>query len=121
MTSEIFADLFKEVNKNMNKKEKKKIIHFNNNCKAHRIIPEIKVVKVAFFLPNSTPKLQLLDQGLIRNFKVSEGNNEDHKFIDKKEETMPLKNFDSIRIADEALVSNKTPHINSHHTLLIYF
>ena len=51
MTSEILADWLKEINNNLFEK-KKKIIHFIDNCKAHGIIPEMKVVKVVFLPPN---------------------------------------------------------------------
>jgi len=46
-------------------KQKRKIILFVDNCPVHpRDIPTTNI-KLVFFLPNTTSKLQLLDQGII--------------------------------------------------------
>lgn len=44
---------------------------FIDNCTAHNIIPaSLQCVKVLFLPPNTTSKLQPLDQGIIRNLKT---------------------------------------------------
>ncbi|XP_054283402.1 tigger transposable element-derived protein 6-like [Macrosteles quadrilineatus] len=53
------------------KKKNRKILLFIDNCSAHKDIPPLKNVKVQFLPPNTTSKLQPLDQGIIKNFKVN--------------------------------------------------
>ncbi|GBO14136.1 Tigger transposable element-derived protein 6 [Araneus ventricosus] len=69
MTSEFFSEWLKQTNKKMCK-EKKKIVLFIDNYMAHSLIPQMNAVKVVFLPPNTTSKLQPLDQGIIRSFKV---------------------------------------------------
>ncbi|GFV02898.1 tigger transposable element-derived protein 6, partial [Trichonephila clavipes] len=40
------------------------------NCTVHNYAPALSNVKLEFFPPNSTSKLQSLDQGIIHNFKT---------------------------------------------------
>lgn len=51
-------------------KKKRNILLFIDNCTAHNIIPNMESVSVIFLPPNTTSKLQPLDQGIIKNFKV---------------------------------------------------
>lgn len=69
MTSKLFEDWLKNLNKKM-KKEKRKIVLFIDNCPAHSTIPKMENVKIEFLPPNTTSKLQPLDQGIIQSFKV---------------------------------------------------
>lgn len=69
MNAELFADWLLKLDKQMGK-GKQKIILFIDNCSAHNTIPELKWVKVQFLPANTTSKLQPLDQGIIKNFKV---------------------------------------------------
>ncbi|XP_046667060.1 tigger transposable element-derived protein 4-like [Homalodisca vitripennis] len=69
MNAELFADWLLKLDKQMGK-GKRKIILFIDNCSAHNTIPELKWVKVQFLPANTTSKLQPLDQGIIKNFKV---------------------------------------------------
>lgn len=50
---------------------KRKIILFIDNCPAHLkdIQQKLKSIKLAFYPPNMTSKLQLLEQGIIQNVK----------------------------------------------------
>ncbi|CAG9563419.1 unnamed protein product [Danaus chrysippus] len=68
MTAEIFKGWLIKVDKKMIM-EKRKILLLIDNCTAHNIIPPLKAVNVKFFPPNTTSKLQPLDQGIIKKFK----------------------------------------------------
>jgi len=69
MTAELFTNWLIQLDKRM-KKEKRKIILFIDNCTAHSNIPSLQSIKVQFLSPNTTSKLQPLDQGIIKNFKI---------------------------------------------------
>lgn len=69
MTALLFSEWLLSLNQAM-KEEKRKILLFIDNCAAHNEIPELSNVKVEFLPPNTTSKLQPLDQGIIKNFKV---------------------------------------------------
>lgn len=43
---------------------------FIDNCTPHTDLPSLKNVKIHFLPANTTSKLQPLDQGIIKNFKV---------------------------------------------------
>ncbi|GBM48751.1 Tigger transposable element-derived protein 6 [Araneus ventricosus] len=51
-------------------KRKRRILLFIDNCKAHFNFTALKNITVKFLPPNKTSKLQPLDQGIIRSFKV---------------------------------------------------
>uniref|UniRef100_A0A8C4S6C2 HTH psq-type domain-containing protein n=1 Tax=Erpetoichthys calabaricus TaxID=27687 RepID=A0A8C4S6C2_ERPCA len=69
MTSDLFSKWLKKVDAAMVQK-KRRIILFINNCTAHNHIPVMKAVTITFLPPNTTSKLQPLDQGIINNFKL---------------------------------------------------
>ncbi|GFT48366.1 tigger transposable element-derived protein 6 [Trichonephila clavipes] len=52
------------------KREKRAILLFLDNCTVHNNAPPLSNVKLQFFPPNSTSKLQPLDLGIIHNFKT---------------------------------------------------
>ena len=52
------------------KNKNRKILLFIDNCTAHNDIPELTNIHVEFLPANNTLKLQPLDQGIIKNFKV---------------------------------------------------
>lgn len=68
MTCDAFTVWLRNLNKEM-KKKKKKILMFIDNCSAHGDIPNLSNIQIKFLPPNSTSKLQPLDQGIIRCFK----------------------------------------------------
>ncbi|XP_039602214.1 tigger transposable element-derived protein 4-like [Polypterus senegalus] len=69
MTSQLFSKWQRKVDAAMVRK-KRKIILFINNCTAHNHITVMKGVTIKFLPPNTTSKLQPLDQGIINNFKL---------------------------------------------------
>jgi len=104
MTSQIFADWLKEINKEMAKK-KRHILLFIDNCRAHSNLPTLKNILVKFLPPNSTSKLQPLDQGIIRSFKACYRMQVVRKLVDNIEEGKPNAPIDilqSMRMADFA-------------------
>ena len=69
MTSVIFTDWLKKVNKTMAAR-KKNIILFIDNAPSHVYDIELSHVKIEAFPPNTTSHLQPMDAGIIRNFKL---------------------------------------------------
>lgn len=69
MTTELFNNWLLTVNGDM-KRQKRKILLFLDNCTVHNSPPTLSNVELYFFPPNTTSKLQPLDQGIIHNFKT---------------------------------------------------
>lgn len=69
MTTELFNNWLLTVNEDI-KRQKRKILLFLDNCTVHNSPPTLSNVKLYFFPPNTTSKLQPLDQGIIHNFKT---------------------------------------------------
>ncbi|GFS72441.1 tigger transposable element-derived protein 6 [Trichonephila clavipes] len=69
MTTELFNEWLVLLNSDM-KREKQHILLLLDNCTVHNNAPPLSSVKLQFFPPNSTSKLQPLDQGIIHNFKT---------------------------------------------------
>ncbi|GFU30145.1 tigger transposable element-derived protein 6 [Trichonephila clavipes] len=69
MTTELFNEWLVSLKSDM-KREKRRILLFVDNCTVHISAPPLSNVKLQFFPPNSTSKLQTLDQGIIHNFKT---------------------------------------------------
>ncbi|GFX10302.1 tigger transposable element-derived protein 6 [Trichonephila clavipes] len=69
MTTELFNEWLVSLNSDM-KREKQHIILFLDNCTVHNNAPPLSNGKLQFSPPNSTSKLQALDQGIIHNFKT---------------------------------------------------
>ena len=51
-------------------KEKKKVVLIIDNCPAHPMIHNLKSIELIFLPPNTTSKLQPMDQGVIRSLKA---------------------------------------------------
>lgn len=49
---------------------KEKILLSLDSCTVHEDIPKLTNIKIIFLLPNTTSKLQSLEQGIIQNFKI---------------------------------------------------
>ncbi|XP_052699761.1 tigger transposable element-derived protein 4-like [Crassostrea angulata] len=69
MTSEIFTEWVKKLEKKMLRK-KRKIALIVDKCPAHPKIAGLKAVELVFLPPNTTSKTQPMDQGIIQNLKV---------------------------------------------------
>lgn len=70
MMSILYLRWLQKVNKWMQRK-KKKILVFVDNCHSHPKIERLSNVTVVFLSPNTTSKLQPMDQGIIWNFKMN--------------------------------------------------
>lgn len=69
MTSSIFEEWLQKLDKRFHR-ENRKVLLFIDNCPAHpKITKDLKSIKLAFFPPNMTSKLQPMDQGVIKNLK----------------------------------------------------
>lgn len=68
MTASLFDEWLSNLNKIM-MKQKRKILLFIDHAPCHNADIEYSNVCVKFFPPNTTSKLQPLDQGIIKNFK----------------------------------------------------
>jgi hypothetical protein len=70
MTAQLFEDWLIQLDRHF-KNEGRKIILFVDNCTAHPqdIQKKLQSIKLTFFPPNMTAKLQPLDQGVIKNLK----------------------------------------------------
>uniref|UniRef100_H3AS26 DDE-1 domain-containing protein n=1 Tax=Latimeria chalumnae TaxID=7897 RepID=H3AS26_LATCH len=68
MTSDIFIEWVKKFDRKM-EYQKHKILLFIDNCPVHSTIATLKGTTVIFLPPNSTSKLQPMDQGIIKLFK----------------------------------------------------
>ncbi|GFW19339.1 tigger transposable element-derived protein 6 [Trichonephila clavipes] len=69
MPTEFFIEWLVSLDSDM-KREKRHILLFLDNCTVHNNAPPLSNVELQFFPPNSTSKLQALDQGIIHNFKT---------------------------------------------------
>lgn len=54
----------------MMRKQKRHILLFLDNAPVHPVDVELEHIKLKFFPPNTTSKIQPLDQGIIRSFKA---------------------------------------------------
>nr|XP_002735168.1 PREDICTED: tigger transposable element-derived protein 6-like [Saccoglossus kowalevskii] len=68
MVSDLFIEWLHKLDKKY-KRQKRKILMFVDNCPAHPAVKNLKAIKLVFLPPNTTSKLQPMDQGVIRNFK----------------------------------------------------
>lgn len=68
MTTELFNEWLVSLDTDM-KKQKRKILLFMDNCTVHNNPPPLSNIRLHYFPPNTTSKLQPLDQGIIHNFK----------------------------------------------------
>jgi hypothetical protein len=69
MTSDLFQEWLQDLNRKM-RLQRRHILLFIDNAPSHPQNASMSNVQVIFFPPNTTSKLQPLDQGIIQNFKV---------------------------------------------------
>lgn len=104
MTSAIFGEWLKKVDKSMGLKNRK-ILLFIDNCSSHKNLPSTKNVTIQFLSPHTTSKLQPLDQGIIRSFKVEYRKELVRKLINAVEDGEKLPSItvlDAMRMTDYA-------------------
>ena len=68
MTSSIFEQWIKDLDRSMTR-QKRKILLFVDNCPAHPHFQNLTSVTLLLLLPNTTSKIQPMDQSIIMNFK----------------------------------------------------
>ena len=69
MDSVLFEEWIREMDTKFTK-EKKKVALIIDNCPAHPTIDNLKSIELVFLPPNTTSKLQPMDQGVIRSLKA---------------------------------------------------
>ena len=69
MDCTIFSDWLLNLDAEMARK-KRKILMLVDNCPAHPEVPDLKAIELIFLPPNTTSKLQPMDQGVIRSLKA---------------------------------------------------
>ncbi|XP_046684859.1 tigger transposable element-derived protein 6-like [Homalodisca vitripennis] len=99
MTTELFNEWLNSLNSDM-KKQNREILLFFDNCSVHNNPPNLSNVKLHFFPPNTTSKLQPLDQGIIQNFKA-------------------FYRHEIVKIVLDGIDSNATPNISILTAMLI--
>ena len=70
MTSEIFSDWLKNLDKKITKKCCKVAMIVDNSCPAHPQIRGLRSIELVFLPRNTTSKTQPMDQGVIQSFKT---------------------------------------------------
>lgn len=68
MTSEIFTNELREWNDELHRK-KRRILLLIDNCPAHPDVKNLDCIKLVFMPPNTSSKLQPMDQGIIHSLK----------------------------------------------------
>ena len=69
MDSVLFEEWIRKMDTKFSK-EKKKVVLILDNCPAHPTIDNLKSIELIFLPPNTTSKLQPMDQGVIRSLKA---------------------------------------------------
>jgi len=104
MTSKLFSEWLVKINKQF-LQQNRKILLFLDNFSGHytennRNLTNIKII---YFPPNCTSKLQPLDAGIIANFKLRYRSNIVQKMIESLDNECPIQNI-NIKDAIEMLV-----------------
>ncbi|XP_054720508.1 tigger transposable element-derived protein 4-like [Uloborus diversus] len=105
MTSELFEEYVRKLDLSFHKKSRE-VLLFVDNCPAHPKLKNLKSIKLEFFPPNTTAKLQPADQGVIRNLKVHYRKRVIRKLINdienNKEHTSSISVLDALRMVFSA-------------------
>lgn len=88
MNGDTFGTWLTDIDKQM---KKKKILLFIDNCTAHGDIPKLTNIMINFLPPNTTSKLQPLDQGIIQSFKTNYRKEVVRQFLSDMEQNTPTK------------------------------
>lgn len=105
MTSEIFERWILKFDKTMIK-QKRKVVLFVDNCPAHpsSVSKKLVNVKLVFFPPNTTSKLQPMDQGVIKTLKMYYRKQVLKRLILALENDEPVENVINLRLCISELV-----------------
>jgi hypothetical protein len=68
MLGDVFESWLRDFDRDMDRQDRK-VLLFIDNCSAHPDISDLKAVKLVFFPPNTTSRLQPMDQGIIELMK----------------------------------------------------
>ena len=104
MDSILFEEWVREIDRRFTA-EGKKIALVVDNCPAYPSIDNLVSVDLIFFPPNTTSKLQPVDQGVIRSLKAYYKSLSVRKLIEAIEKNKPLPEFsilDAVRMLDVA-------------------
>ena len=104
MGSILFEEWVREVDRPITK-EGRKMVLLVDNCPAHPSIDNFVSTELIFLLPNTTSKLQPMDQGVIRSLKAHYKTMSIKKLIEAIEKKKPLPEFsilDAMQMLDPA-------------------
>ena len=68
MTQEIFSNWLKGIDKQFSRQKRKILLVDNASC--HINLPQLSSIQVEYLLPNTTAKLQPMNQRIIQNLKI---------------------------------------------------
>ena len=97
MDSILFEEWVREVDRRFTK-EGRKIVLLVDNCPAHRSIDNLVSTELIFLPPNTTSKLQPMDQGVIRSLKTHYKTMSIKMLIEAIEKKKPLPEFSILDI-----------------------
>ena len=104
MDSILFEEWVLEVDRRFTK-EGREIVLFDDNCPAHPSIDNLVSTELIFLPPNTTSKLQPMDQGAIRSLNAHDKAMSIKKLIEAIEKNKPLPEFsiiDAMQMLDVA-------------------
>ena len=88
--------------------EGRKIALIIDNCPAHPEIDNLQAVELIFLPPNTTPKTQPMDQGVIRSLKAHSTENQQQSLDDADDPFQALASeIEELRARDEALIPSE--------------
>ena len=88
----LFEEWVREIDRQFTK-ERRNIVLFVDNCPARPTIDNLVSIELIFLPPNTTSKLQPMDQGVIRSLKAHYRALSVRKLIDAIEKEKPLPEF----------------------------
>ena len=89
MDSDLFEEWLREQDQKF-ESEGRKITLIIDNCPAHPQIDNLKAINLVFLPPNTTSKIQPMDQGVVRSTKAHYRSGCVHKFIEAIDQNKPM-------------------------------